>query len=449
MESRRKLCVVVTGGADAPRAALDLAFAVGYEVIRRGHTLLNGGAKGVDRSAVHGADKYRQEVGFRFDGQVIAYRPGNAPQPASSRYTEVQVVGNTRADRRDAVVRDGDVLIVLNGGGGTFDMAKRARNYGKPVIPVGCSKGTALDLWHELVADDGRIYPYRKQLTKEALQALNPTRYAVEDVARVAVDLAEQVLGLDRPNLTTGSTIPTSQFDLMRIQHLKDNIQEDLVLLKEYEDRLRFEDDPRRQAKCRYEVEKLRESVARHRQEYDKLNAQVRGEPSAMMHGIGTQLRHMDAKLHALLSTQGTIRNELNGLRQTMLARFDTSEQTVIGAVLERLDQDQLATVQTVLDALEGGRVAENELQQTLIALQQALAELRERKITGTEPALSSAVQRASEAVAAPTLDVKHKLKIAAPIIPMILSYEGEVELKSGLNLEAAWQRLIAKARGK
>lgn len=193
MGSRKRLRIVVTGGADAPREALDLAFAVGYEVVRRGHFLLNGGAKGVDRSAVHGGDKYRKEAGSNFDGQIIAYCPENAPQPASSRYTDVRVVGNTRAERRDAVVRNGDILIVLSGADGTLDIAKRARNYGKLVIPVGCSKGAALELWHKLVEDDGSTYPYRKRFSTAMLQSLNPLDYVVEDVARLAVDLAEEV----------------------------------------------------------------------------------------------------------------------------------------------------------------------------------------------------------------------------------------------------------------
>lgn len=448
MEPRQKLNVVVTGGTDAQSAALDLAFAIGYEVVRRKHILLNGGAKGVDRYAVHGADKYLQEVNLRFDSQVIAYCPGDAPQPASSRYTEVRVVGNNRAERRDEVVRDGDVLIVLSGDSGTLDMAKRARNYGKPVIPVGCSRGTALELWHDLIADDGKKYPYRAQLTTKALQSLNPTRYAVGDVARVAVDLAEQVTGSDKIDRSTGLPTSTSQFDLIRIQHLKDNIEKDLILLKEYEDVLRVEDDPRRRARYRYETEKLRESAARYRQEYNELGVQALGGSSTELQGIGKQLKHMDAKLDVLLSTQGTIRNELKELREAMLVRFDASEQVVIAAVLERLDQNQLAIVQTVLDALESGRVAESELQDTLMALQQLLAEIRERKTTEKEPALSAAVERVSEAVAAPTLDVKHKLKIAAPIIPMVLSYEGEIDLGSRLDLEATWKRLIAKIRG-
>jgi hypothetical protein len=53
-----------------------------------------------------------------------------------------------------------------------------------------------------------------------------------------------------------------------------------------------------------------------------------------------------------------------------------------------------------------------------------------------------------SDVVDDPKLDVTHKLKVSIPIIPLILSYETEVELKSGLNLKAAWQRLKVRVRG-
>lgn len=44
--------------------------------------------------------------------------------------------------------------------------------------------------------------------------------------------------------------------------------------------------------------------------------------------------------------------------------------------------------------------------------------------------------------VSAPELSVKHKLKVTIPIVPLLLGYEGEVELNSRLNLEASWQAL-------
>ncbi|WP_414561701.1 hypothetical protein [Anabaena sp. CCY 9613] len=60
-----------------------------------------------------------------------------------------------------------------------------------------------------------------------------------------------------------------SNFDL-RLQHLEDNIRQDQDLLKKYEDSLRYEDDPRRQARYSREIEQLRESANRYRKEYDE-----------------------------------------------------------------------------------------------------------------------------------------------------------------------------------
>jgi uncharacterized protein (TIGR00725 family) len=205
MKSQKQLRIVVTGGADAPQAALELASAVGYEVLRRGHILVNGGAKGIDRSAAHGADRYCREAGPGFQGQIIAYRPSHSPEAASSRYTSVHVVESTHADRRDDVVRQGDILILLSGSKGTLDIARRARDYGKPVIPVGCSKGASLELWHQLLADDGKVYPYRRTISTERLEALNPLAYKVEEVARQTIELAEQVAGIN------AMAIPASQ----------------------------------------------------------------------------------------------------------------------------------------------------------------------------------------------------------------------------------------------
>ncbi len=44
-------------------------------------------------------------------------------------------------------------------------------------------------------------------------------------------------------------------FDQKRSQNLADNLAEDLELLKDYEDELRYETDPRRRGKYRREIE--------------------------------------------------------------------------------------------------------------------------------------------------------------------------------------------------
>ena len=116
----------------------------------------------------------------------------------------------------------------------------------------------------------------------------------------------------------------------LRIQDLADNIRQDLNLLKAYEDELRYETDPRHLAGYRREIERQRESLTRYQQEYDELQKQVTGVPSAEMVDTADLLRQMDAKLDDLLEGQESMQDDLKDLRKTLLARFDVSEQAII-----------------------------------------------------------------------------------------------------------------------
>ena len=234
-----------------------------------------------------------------------------------------------------------------------------------------------------------------------------------------------------------------------RIQQLADNIRKDMDLLEDYEDELRYETDPRRLARYRREIERQRESLTRYQQEYDELRGQVTGEPSAEMQDTADILRQMDTKLDGLLSGQKFIQDDLKDFRKTLLARFDASEQTIISTIVQRLDQNQSATVQSILDVMDTQHVPENELQETLNVIQQALSEIKQKEAGYYDSQLLRDVGNLSEVVDDPRLDVNHKLKVSVPIIPLILSYETEVGLKSGLNLKAAWQRSKAWVRGK
>ena len=104
--------------------------------------------------------------------------------------------------------------------------------------------------------------------------------------------------------------------------------------------------------------------------------------------------------------------------------------------------------MQSILDVIEANRAPESELQETLDAVQQALSEIKEKEAILHDPQLVREVENLSAVVDDPKLDVTHKLKVSVPIIPLILTYETEVGLKSGLNLKVAWQRLKARVRG-
>ena len=131
------------------------------------------------------------------------------------------------------------------------------------------------------------------------------------------------------------------------------------------------------------------------------------------MQEVGIQLRQMDAKLNVLLSGQVAIYEDL----------------------LNQLDATQLALTQKLQDALDTNQVSEPQIQQMLAVLEERI------------PSLPPSQAAIAEVIKDPELDAKHKLKVTLPIVPMLVEYEGELELGSGFNIKSAWEQLVAKLR--
>jgi hypothetical protein len=228
-----------------------------------------------------------------------------------------------------------------------------------------------------------------------------------------------------------------------RLQDLRDNITQDLKLLKEYEDALRYEDEPRRRARYNREIDQLRQSARRYHEEYTDYTSRSDNKRPSDLVEIGTKLQQMDSKLDILLTDQETFNQNIVDMKHALLLRYDSGERAVIESITQRLNETQLETVEAVLIALDEGRVEENELTQLLDAVRQEVATLQQQGIE-----LHGQKEIAS-AIKAPELDIKHKIKVTLPIIPLLLAYEGEILLGSGVNLETVWERLIQKVRGK
>lgn len=229
----------------------------------------------------------------------------------------------------------------------------------------------------------------------------------------------------------------------MRVDHLSDSITRDYELLKEYEDELRLEGDPRRRARYQREIERLKASASAHEREYRELELQLARKPEETSRGGRSELQQIHVKLDALLAGQSDINLGLYNLRQAILSRYDAGEQRIIDSITERLDQAQAEIVQTLLDAVEKNQISESEMAEAVGAVRQALAESRRRN------AALPGHTELEETISAPNLDVKHKLKFSIPIVPLLLDYEGEIELGSGVNLESVWNRMVDKFRRK
>lgn len=222
-----------------------------------------------------------------------------------------------------------------------------------------------------------------------------------------------------------------------RLQDLEEHIATEQELLKEFEEVLHYETNPRIKAGYRRDIERQKESVASYRQEYNELQQELTGQPPEQMQEMGNQLQQMDAKLNVLLSSQIAIYEDLHQMRQDLLLRYDATEQATIEAVTQQFDRNQLVLTQNLLDALEANQVPEQQMQQMLAVLEERV------------PALPPSQAAVAEIIKAPELDAKHKLKVTLPLVPFLVDYEGELELGSGFNIKSAWEQLLTKLRRK
>lgn len=251
-----------------------------------------------------------------------------------------------------------------------------------------------------------------------------------EKLAKNSKKTSEEYAPLERKGALAEWNDRTSE----RAFEIADNIRKDLDLLKEYEEKLRYEDDPRRMERYRIEIERQLESLSCYKKKYEELQREVTGEMPAVMFEITDMLQQIDAKLDTIQRGQ-----------KDLLARFNDSELLIISTIVHRLDQTQSVAVRSILDVIEADCVSKSDLQGTLNTVQEVLLEIKKIGSGGYDQQLVSEAEDLLEVVDDPKLEVAHKLKLSVPIIPLILSYETELGLKSGLNLKAAWKGLKAR----
>jgi len=83
----------------------------------------------------------------------------------------------------------------------------------------------------------------------------------------------------------------------MRLEDVKNNIEQDLKLHKDYEDELRYETDPRKITKYEREIERQRKSLAQYQKEYKDLKNQA---APAQIQNVADLLQQKEAKLDAI-----------------------------------------------------------------------------------------------------------------------------------------------------
>jgi len=220
----------------------------------------------------------------------------------------------------------------------------------------------------------------------------------------------------------------------LRISHLQAHVRESLMLLQQYEEAYRLEDDPRRRTRNWKNVQGLRDELQRHEAELAEITAQI--EPSTAAH-LSTELAGMEERLGNMIRDEGV------KFRREIRSVFSDLDATVVGPIIDRLDAQQAEIVRAVIAEIDGGTAGRQSFEEALQEIRPLLAEVRLSGALSEERARQ--VEHVVSLVDDPKLDVTHRLRVAIPIIPLLLSYETSLDLKSGLNLRRLWNLLVKK----
>ncbi|MDU9049168.1 MAG: toll/interleukin-1 receptor domain-containing protein [Candidatus Electrothrix sp. Rat3] len=131
------------------------------------------------------------------------------------------------------------------------------------------------------------------------------------------------------------------------------------------------------------------------------------------------------------------VRQETERIREQLSEKLkQTSRDT-----LQQLSYAQIAIINALTIAANESRIQENDVAELL----QAVSTLRNN--LPAEHVAANILQSLPSIVDDPKVNVSNKLKVTLPIIPFLLSYEGECQLTSGCNLRLILQRVAEKIR--
>ena len=227
----------------------------------------------------------------------------------------------------------------------------------------------------------------------------------------------------------------------LRMRQLEDNIHLDLILLKEYENILRVESDPRRLARYNIEIKRQKEALDRYNTEYKELQKQTKGLMPEKSIEIDRQLHEMNAILMSIQCDVINMRKNLDASRKDLLDKFDEIEQNIVYSVVNKLDESLLLEVNRVLNAFESLNISENIFMDMSNLLKELLEEIKDSELNYNIQLANQTNHLLSE-INKPELTLEQKLKISVPIIPFILSYEGIAGMSEAIELKSLWNRL-------
>jgi hypothetical protein len=239
--------------------------------------------------------------------------------------------------------------------------------------------------------------------------------------------------------------IPQNNINLIinrQLQHLESNIEKDLQLLNECEDALRSETDPVVKQKYKSYIKRYHLSARENLANYARVAGDNKGELHSKLEDMNNQLSDILRRIDDLNKNDKLILREMGNIKEQILSQLEANVARIINVIVDGLKQNERVLIASIYNGIDKIDISARVLDDTINMVRQALSEIQLQKAVLAKNVGEKEIVELSQAIDDPKMDVKHKILITVPIIPLILQYRGEVALTSSVNLEKAWQWL-------
>lgn len=256
---------------------------------------------------------------------------------------------------------------------------------------------------------------------------------------------------LAAPKPTTKPETPSIPYgQARRIADLKRNIDADYELLRAFESELQVTDNPRQRLKYEREIARQKEALAGFETELAALTADA--PPSAQsidpdlaqltntLQQMAEQVKDMEERLAA---GQAGLSEQMRNQYAALLDHIDAQHRASVETVLAQLDSNQIETIDLLYDMIDQQKLLQMEADDIRTLVQRTLAETKTLPNASYWAELLDAVDSEQS--------WQSKFKLTLPIVPLLLDYEMEFSTELLPNakyllgqVREAWDRLRA-----
>jgi hypothetical protein len=227
------------------------------------------------------------------------------------------------------------------------------------------------------------------------------------------------------------------------MRHLGESARKDVERLRELDDLLRYETDNLQRAKYEEMLRRVEASFSKHKRQFQDLQKCATAGLVAVGWQVSSEFERLEERLESLVAAQRELAGEF---RVDLAEGLERTAERISAEISASLDATAQGTVKAVLAGIELRASDDHGIQELLSSVEELIQAVK--RIEAAVPTdLQSRVSVAEAVIEATHLDVKHRLRVTIPIIPLVVSYMSELELKGGLSVSALWENIVKRFR--